>query len=105
RQGWVTPQGASVNPLAPDLAGSFVRALTPATDAASIEEVADLLASMNQPDAVRQRVAHEPGLEPFARAFLGGPDAARCPLELSTVSLASEESNDEPWLVVEVATS
>jgi hypothetical protein len=105
RQGWVTPQGASVNPLAPDLAGSFVRALTPATDAASIEAVADLLASMNQPDAVRQRVAQEPGLEPFARAFLGGPDAARCPLELSTVSLASEESNDEPWLVVEVATS
>jgi hypothetical protein len=105
RRRWVTPDGASVNPLAPDIAGSFVRVLTPEKDGASVGEVADLLASMNQPDAVRQRIADDSQLEPFARTFLGGPDAARCPLELSTVSIANEESNDDRWLVVEVVTS
>jgi hypothetical protein len=105
RQRWVTPDDASVNPLAPDIAGSFVRALVPATDAASVEPVADLLASMKQPSAVRQLIAANLQLESFAQAFLGGPDGARCPLELSTLSLTGEESNRDRWLVVEVVTS
>jgi hypothetical protein len=105
RRSWVTPGDASVNPLAPDITASFVRALIPAADAASVDAVAGLLASTNQSDAVRQRLAEDAQLEPFARAFLGGPDAARLPLELSILSLANEESNDDRWLVIEVATS
>jgi hypothetical protein len=105
RRAWTTGPPWGINPLATDIASSYIPALTPEPDRSTAMPVAELFASMADIEAVKARVANDPDLGPFAVAFLGQHPSATRRLALSTLAASNEESGSDSWFVVSMESS